>query len=205
MPTFAYSARSPAGELQAGEIDLATKEEVFTFLRRQRLIPVSVRAKPKEISLSFGSGVKTREIVVFTRQFSTMINAGLPLVQSLTILAEQSENPRFQKVITAVLNDIQAGLTLADALRKHPKVFTDLYVNMVAAGEAGGILDTILDRLATVVEKTAALTRKIKGAVTYPAVVLFVVLGATTILRWKVVPVVATIFEDAGMALPAPT
>jgi type IV pilus assembly protein PilC len=205
MPTFTYSARSVAGDLQAGEIDLPTKDEVITYLRRQRLIPVSVKSKPKDISISFGSGVKTREIVVFTRQFATMINAGLPLVQSLTILAEQSENPRFQTVITAVLNDIQAGQTLADAMRRHPKVFTDLYVNMVAAGEAGGILDTILNRLATFLEKNDALTRKIKGAMTYPAVVLTVVIGATTVLLWKVVPVFAGIFEGAGMTLPTPT
>jgi type IV pilus assembly protein PilC len=143
--------------------------------------------------------------VIFTRQFATMINSGLPLVQSLTILAEQTENKNFQKVITPVLNDIQAGQTLADAMRKHPKVFTELYVNMVAAGEAGGILDTILNRLATFLEKNDALVRKIKGAMTYPAVMLFVVIGATTILLWKVVPVFATIFMDAGLALPAPT
>ncbi|MEX2570183.1 MAG: type II secretion system F family protein [Gemmatimonadota bacterium] len=205
MPTFSYSARSPAGDIQTGEIELPTRDEVVTYLRRQRLIPVSVKAKPKEVSFSFGSGVKTREIVVFTRQFATMINAGLPLVQSLTILAEQSENPRFATVITAVLNDIQAGQTLADALRRHPKVFTDLYVNMVAAGEAGGILDTILNRLAVFLEKNDALTRKIKGAMTYPAVVLVVVIGATTILLWQVVPVFANIFQDAGMALPTPT
>jgi type IV pilus assembly protein PilC len=205
MPRFAYSARSVAGDLQTGEIDLPSRDEVVTYLRRQRLIPLSVRVKPKDVSFSFGSGVKTREIVVFTRQFSTMINAGLPLVQSLTILAEQTENEKFQRVITAVLNDIQAGQTLADSLRRHPKVFTELYVNMVAAGETGGILDTILDRLAVFLEKNDALARKIKGAMTYPAVVLFVVMAATTILLWKVVPVFATIFEDAGMALPTPT
>ena len=205
MPTFAYSARSAAGEMQTGEIDLPSKDEVVTYLRRQRLIPIQVKSKPKEVSISFGSGVKTREIVVFTRQFATMINAGLPLVQSLTILAEQTENARFKVIITRVLNDIQAGQTLADAMRRHPKVFTDLYVNMVAAGETGGILDTILNRLAVFLEKNDALARKIKGAMTYPAVVLFVVLGATTVLLWKVVPVFATIFEDAGMALPTPT
>ncbi len=205
MPVFSYSARSTAGELQSGEINLPSRDEVVTFLRRQRLVPISVKTKPKEISFSFGSGVKMKEVVVFTRQFATMINAGLPLVQSLTILAEQSENPKFQTVITAVLNDIQAGQTLADAMRRHPKVFTDLYVNMVAAGESGGILDTILNRLATFLEKNDALVRKIKGAMTYPAVVLFVVLGATTVLLWKVVPIFAKIFEDAGMSLPMPT
>jgi type IV pilus assembly protein PilC len=164
-----------------------------------------VRTKPKEISISFGSGVKTREVVIFTRQFATMINSGLPLVQSLSILADQSENPKFQKIITAVLNDIQSGQTLADAMKRHPKVFTDLYVNMIAAGEAGGILDTILNRLAVFLEKNDALVRKIKGAMTYPAVMLLVVIGATTILLWKVVPVFAGIFSDAGVQLPAPT
>jgi type IV pilus assembly protein PilC len=205
MPTFVYSARAISGELTSGEIDLPTREEVVGFLRKQRLVPVNVRAKPKELSITFGSGVKTREVVIFTRQFATMITSGLPLVQSLSILAEQTENPRFQTVITAVLNDIQSGQTLADAMRRHPKVFTDLYVNMIAAGEAGGILDTILLRLAAFLEKNDALMRKIKGAMTYPTVMLFVVIGATTILLWKVVPVFAGIFTDAGMALPTPT
>jgi type IV pilus assembly protein PilC len=205
MPTFVYSARSITGEIQSGELDLPTKDEVVGFLRKQRLVPVTVRTKPKELSFSFGTGIKTREVVIFTRQFATMINSGLPLVQSLTILAEQTENERFKVIITQVLNDIQAGQTLADSMRRHPKVFTDLYVNMVAAGEAGGILDTILLRLSTFLEKNDALIRKIKGAMTYPAVMLMVVLGATTILLWKVVPVFATIFTDAGMALPMPT
>jgi type IV pilus assembly protein PilC len=205
MPTFVYSARAISGELTSGEIDLPSREEVVGFLRRQRLVPVNVRSKPKEVSFSFGSGVKTREVVIFTRQFATMITSGLPLVQSLSILAEQTENPRFQVVITAVLNDIQSGQTLADAMRRHPKIFTDLYVNMIAAGEAGGILDTILLRLATFLEKNDALMRKIKGAMTYPTVMLLVVIGATTVLLWKVVPVFAGIFTDAGLALPGPT
>lgn len=205
MPTFSYSARSTAGEIQTGEIDLPTRDEVVTFLRRQRLVPLAIRTKSKDISITIGTGVKMREIVIFTRQFSTMINAGLPLVQSLTILAEQCENEHLQKVISAVLNDIQAGQTLADAMRRHPKIFSDLYVNMVAAGEAGGILDTILNRLAFFLEKNDALARKIRGAMTYPVVVLFVVLAATTILLWKVVPIFAEIFTSAGMALPTPT
>jgi type IV pilus assembly protein PilC len=205
MPVFTYSARSLTGDIQSGEIDLPTREEVVGFLRKQKMIPVAVRAKPKDLSISFGSGVKTREIVIFTRQFATMINAGLPLVQSLTILAEQTENKKLQEVISAVLYDIESGQTLADALRKHPKVFTELYTNMVAAGEAGGILDTILNRLAAFLEKNDALMRKIKGAMTYPAVMLFVVIGATTVLLWKVVPVFADIFVGAGMALPMPT
>ena len=205
MPVFSYSARAISGELQAGEIDLPTQEEVIGYLRRQRLIPVAVRPKAKDINISFGTGIKTREVVIFTRQFATMINSGLPLVQSLSILAEQTENKAFAKIITEVLHDIESGQTLADSMRKHPKVFTDLYVNMVAAGEAGGILDVILLRLATFMEKNDALVRKIKGAMTYPAVMLFVVVCATTILLWKVVPVFAGIFTDAGVALPMPT
>ena len=205
MPTFAYSARSASGELMSGEIDLPTRDEVVGYLVRQRLRPVSVNTKAREINIQFGTGIKTREVVIFTRQFATMINSGLPLVQSLTILAEQTENKLFQKIIVQVLNDIQAGMTLADAMGKHPKVFTELYVNMVAAGEAGGILDIILLRLATFLEKNDALIRKIKGAMTYPAVMLFVVIMATTILLWKVVPVFASIFTSAGMELPMPT
>jgi type IV pilus assembly protein PilC len=205
MPTFTYSARSNTGELLNGEIDLPSRDEVVGFLVRQRLRPVSVNTKATDINIQFGTGIKTREIVIFTRQFATMINSGLPLVQSLTILAEQTENKNFQKIINQVLTDIQAGQTLADALRKHPKVFTELYVNMVAAGEAGGILDIILMRLATFLEKNDALVRKIKGAMTYPAVMMFVVIIATTILLWKVVPVFATIFMDAGLDLPLPT
>ena len=205
MPIFAYSARSATGEIQTGEIDLPSRDEVVGWLNSKRLRPVSVKTKPRDINIQFGTGIKTREIVIFTRQFATMINSGLPLVQSLTILAEQTENKIFQKIITQVLNDIQAGQTLADSLRSHPKVFTELYVNMVAAGEAGGILDTILLRLATFLEKNDALVRKIKGAMTYPAVMLTVVIGATTILLWKVVPVFATIFASAGMELPTAT
>jgi len=205
MPQFIYSARTISGEIQSGEINLPTRDEVLTWLRRQRLIPMTVKSKPKEINITIGSGVKTREIVVFTRQFATMINAGLPLVQSLTILAEQSENPKLRETINAVLHDVQSGQTLAEAMKRHPRIFTDLYVNMIAAGEAGGILDVIMGRLATFLEKNDALARKIKGAMTYPAVVVFVVIAATTILLWKVVPVFATIFESAGMSLPTPT
>ena len=205
MPVFAYSARNSTGEIMSGEIELPTRDEVVGWLHRQRLRPVTVNAKAKDINITFGTGIKTREVVIFTRQFATMINSGLPLVQSLTILAEQTENKAFAKIITEVLNDIQSGQTLADSMRKHPKVFTELYVNMVAAGEAGGILDTILLRLAVFLEKNDALVRKIKSAMTYPAVMLFVVIACTTILLWKVVPVFAGIFVDAGLELPLPT
>jgi type IV pilus assembly protein PilC len=205
MPKFAYSARTVSGEIQTGEIELPSRDEVMGWLNRQRLRPISINAKAKEINITIGTGIKTREVVIFTRQFATMINSGLPLVQSLTILAEQTENKNFQKIIAQVLQDIQSGQTLADSMRKHPKVFTELYVNMVAAGEAGGILDVILNRLAVFLEKNDALVRKIKGAMVYPAVMLIVVILCTTILLWKVVPVFAGMFTGAGLQLPVPT
>jgi type IV pilus assembly protein PilC len=205
MPKFAYSARTLNGEIQTGEIELPSRDEVMGWLNRQRLRPISINAKAKDINITIGTGIKTREVVIFTRQFATMINSGLPLVQSLTILAEQTENKRFQKIIGEVLQDIQSGQTLADSMRRHPKVFTELYVNMVAAGEAGGILDVILNRLAVFLEKNDALVRKIKGAMVYPAVMLIVVVLCTTILLWKVVPVFAGMFTGAGLQLPAPT
>jgi type IV pilus assembly protein PilC len=205
MPTFAYSARALNGEITTGEIELPSRDEVMGYLNRQRLRPISINAKARNLDITFGTGIKTREVVIFTRQFATMINSGLPLVQSLTILAEQTENKRFSKVIGQVLQDIQAGQTLADSMRKHPKIFTELYVNMVAAGEAGGILDVILNRLAVFLEKNDALARKIKGAMVYPMVMLVVVILCTTILLWKVVPVFAGMFVGAGLQLPAPT
>jgi type IV pilus assembly protein PilC len=173
MPLFEYTARNAAnGQIQKGQVEVKSKEEVSAYLRKNRMILVSVREAPTKITLgSLRKGkVKTRDIVIFTRQFATMINAGLPLVQSLSILASQTENKTLQEVTKAVVHDVEAGNTLADAFSKHPKAFTDLYVNMVAAGEAGGILDTILIRLATFLEKSDALIRKVKGAMVYPAV-----------------------------------
>jgi type IV pilus assembly protein PilC len=206
MPTYSYSARpSTGGEMQTGELDLPTKDEVLAHLHRQKLIPISVREKPKEISFSFGTGITTRDIVIFTRQFATMINSGLPLVQSLDILAEQTENQALRKTISDVLYDVESGHTLADAMGKHPKIFTELFVNMVAAGEAGGILDTILLRLATFLEKNDALVRKIKGAMIYPGVIFSVAGGAIVILLIFVIPTFQTMFESAGIPLPLPT
>ncbi|MBI4409037.1 MAG: type II secretion system F family protein [Gemmatimonadetes bacterium] len=205
MATFTYSARTIAGDLQNGEIELPSKDEVVGWLRRQRLVPVKVEAKKAAGGLKFGTGIKTRDIVIFTRQFATMINSGLPLVQSLDILAKQSENKALRTVIEQVLYDVEAGNTLADALRKHPKVFVDLYVNMVAAGEAGGILDIILLRLATFMEKNDALIRKIKGAMIYPGVIFSVAAGAVVILLVFVIPTFQNMFASAGVPLPAPT
>jgi type IV pilus assembly protein PilC len=206
MPTFSYSARPVAGgDIRTGDVDLPSKQDVVAFLQRQRLIPVSVREKPKQISLSYGTGVKTRDIVIFTRQFATMINSGLPLVQSLDILAEQTENEKFRGVIKEVLYDVESGNTLADSLDKHPKIFTKLFVNMVAAGEAGGILDTILLRLATFLEKNDALVRKIKGAMIYPAVIFGVAGAAVLVLLIFVIPTFQNMFASAGVPLPLPT
>jgi len=206
MPTFAYSARpATGGDIQSGEIDLPRKDDVLAYLHKQKMIPVSVREKSKEFNLTFGTGISTRDIVIFTRQFATMINSGLPLVQSLDILAEQTENAALRKTIQEVLYDVESGHTLADAMGKHPKVFTELYVNMVAAGEAGGILDTILLRLATFLEKNDALVRKIKGAMIYPAVIFSVAGGAIVILLVFVIPTFQTMFASAGIPLPLPT
>ncbi|HSW28003.1 MAG TPA: type II secretion system F family protein [Longimicrobiales bacterium] len=206
MPTFAFSARpASGGDIKSGEIELPSKDDVLAYLHKQKMIPVSVREKSKSLNLSFGGGVKTRDIVIFTRQFATMINSGLPLVQSLDILAEQTENPQLRKTIQETLYDVESGHTLADAMGKHPKVFTELFTNMVAAGEAGGILDTILLRLATFLEKNDALVRKIKGAMVYPTVIFSVAGGAVIILLIFVIPTFQTMFEAAGIPLPMPT
>jgi len=205
MPTFSYSARSATGELRSGEIELPSREEVIGYLRRQRMIPVKVEAKRRSLEINLGARIKTRDVVIFTRQFATMINAGLPLVQSLDILARQSENKALRKVVEQVLYDVESGNTLADSMRKHPKVFSDLYVNMVAAGEAGGILDVILLRLAAYLEKNDALVRKIKGAMVYPSVIMAVAVIAIAVLLIFVIPTFQNMFESAGVPLPGMT
>jgi type IV pilus assembly protein PilC len=206
MATFTYSARSVTGELQAGSVELPTREDVIGFLRRQRLVPIKVEQKQSAFTIpGMQQGVSTRDIVIFTRQFATMINSGLPLVQSLDILAKQSENKTLRKCIEQVLYDVESGQTLADALRQHTKIFTQLYVNMVAAGEAGGILDTILLRLAVFLEKADKLKRKIKGAMIYPGVIFTVAAGAVAILLIFVIPTFQNMFEQAGIQLPMPT
>ena len=205
MPVWSYSARTVSGDLKRAELDAASREEVIAHLRSQRLIPVSVREKPKGMKLPGGAKVKTRDIVIMTRQFATMINAGLPLVQALDILAKQSDNKTLQSTLQEVLYDVESGNTLADAMRDHTKVFTSLYVNMVAAGETGGILDTILLRLAVFLEKAEALSRKIKGAMIYPAVIGFVALSAIIVLLLFVIPTFQQMFASFDQALPLPT
>src|SRR5919112_3063772 len=206
MPMFEYTARNPTGQIQKGQLDVSSKDDVNAYLRKNRLILVSVREAPKQINISFGGQrIKTRDIVIFTRQFATMINAGLPLVQSLNILAQQTENKALRDVTRAVVYDVESGNTLADAFSKHPKAFTDLYVNMVAAGEAGGILDTILLRLATFLEKSDALIRKVKGAMIYPTVIFSVAFIAIAVLLIFVIPTFQSMFASVNMELPLPT
>jgi type IV pilus assembly protein PilC len=203
MPAFTYTARTSGGELRTATIDAPSREEVVAQLRRQRLsiVKVDEDAKPKKPK----GNVKMRDIVIFTRQFSTMINAGLPLVQALDILAKQSENKVLSDVTRAVVFDVESGHTVADALAKHPNAFSELYVNMVAAGEAGGILDTILMRLATFMEKNDALIRKVKGAMIYPGVIMSVAAIAIVVLLIFVIPVFESMFASVGMSLPMPT
>ena len=203
MPAFTYTARTAAGELRTATVEAATAQDVVAQLRRQRMTVVKVdeNAKPKKIK----GNIKMRDIVIFTRQFSTMINAGLPLVQALDILAKQTENKVLAAATRDIVFDVESGHTVADALSKHPKAFSELYVNMVAAGEAGGILDTILMRLATFMEKNDALIRKVKGAMIYPAVIMSVAVIAIAILLIFVIPVFENMFAGVGLALPLPT
>jgi type IV pilus assembly protein PilC len=203
MPAFTYTARSVNGELKTATIEAQSREDVVAQLRRQRLQVVKVDEETKQKKPR--GRIKMRDVVIFTRQFSTMINAGLPLVQALDILAKQTENKVLSQVTRAVVFDVESGHTVADALAKHPNAFSELYVNMVAAGEAGGILDTILMRLATFMEKNDALVRKVKGAMIYPAVIMGVAAIAIVVLLVFVIPVFETMFASVGLALPAPT
>ena len=207
MPVFQYTARTLKGELQSGEVDLPSRDDVIAHLRKNRMVVVQVRPAPKQLKLSFkfGGGVKTRDVVIMTRQFATMINAGLPLVQALGILADQTENKILANVTRQVVYDVESGHTLADALRKHPKAFSDLFVNMVAAGEAGGILDTILLRLAQFLEKNDAIIRKVKGAMVYPVVIMSVAAIAITVLLIFVIPTFQSMFASVNLELPLPT
>ena len=207
MAQYEYTAKNAtSGQILKGTMDVPSRDEVIAFIRKNRMILVSVREAPKQLNFKLpGGGVKTRDVVIFTRQFATMINAGLPLVQSLSILAQQTENKTLKDVTKAVVYDVEAGNTLADALAKHPKAFTGLYVNMVAAGEAGGILDTILLRLATFLEKNDALVRKVKGALVYPAVIITVAIVAVAVLLIFVIPTFSSMFASVNMELPLPT
>src|SRR5215831_641156 len=204
MAQFTYTARAVNGELRSATIEAPNRDEVIKQLKQQRLHLVKIDeggvVKRKRLA-----AIKIRDIVIFTRQFSTMINAGLPLVQALDILALESENPALKDVTRQVVFDVESGNTVADALRKHPNAFSELYVNMVAAGEAGGILDTILMRLAVFMEKNDALVRKVKGAMIYPGVIMSVAAIAITVLLVFVIPTFESMFASANIRLPLPT
>jgi type IV pilus assembly protein PilC len=203
---FQWSGKTPKGVVETGEITAATKEEVIAQLRKRNITATLVTEKPKRAGrFGFGGRVKDKDIVVFTRQFSTMIDAGLPLVQALEILSTQVENKTFGKTIAQTKVDVESGSTYADALKKHPKVFSELYVNMVAAGEAGGILDTILNRLAAYIEKAMKLKKKVKGAMIYPAVVTSIAVLVIAVIMIFVVPTFSKMFTQLGGVLPLPT
>jgi type IV pilus assembly protein PilC len=206
MPVYTYRGTNRAGTAVSGELTAGSKAELQNLLRRQQITATKMSEKGKEFNLpTFGGGVKSKDLAVFTRQFSVMIDAGLPLVQCLEILASQQENQTFQKVLTGTRSSVEGGATLSAAMRQYPKVFDALYVNMVEAGETGGILDTILQRLSTYIEKNVKLQRAVKSALVYPVGVLTVAAGVITLLLWKVVPVFGTLFAGLGVALPLPT
>jgi type IV pilus assembly protein PilC len=208
MATFSWVGRNRQGAIQRGELAASTKEEVAEVLRKQNILATSVQRKLSSIQIEIpgmAQRVTPKEVVIYTRQFSTMIDAGLPLVQCLEILGQQSDNKTFSKVINATRMDVEAGSTYAEALRKHPKVFDDLYVNMVAAGEAGGILDVIQRRLANYMEKAIKLRKKIKGAMVYPASIVGIASAVMVVLMVFVIPVFAKMFTDTGGTLPGPT
>ncbi|SEM93031.1 type IV pilus assembly protein PilC [Stigmatella aurantiaca] len=200
-----WEAKTKGGETKKGEMEAGDAEAVNARLKSLGLNPVKVKKKPMEINLSLGSGVTGKDILIFTRQFATMIDAGLPLVQCLDILGSQMENPAFKKVVFAIKGKVEQGSTFADALKDHPKVFDELFVQLCAAGEVGGILDTILNRLATYREKAEKLKGKVKSAMTYPSVVICVAIGVTALLLLKVTPVFEKMFKDFGSELPGPT
>jgi len=204
LPVFLYEGKA-RGKVVKGEYSAENRDELFRHLRSKGIIIIKVKKKPKKLSLKMGTGIKAEDITNFARQFSAMISAGLPLIQCLNILSEQTENPNFKTVLLAVTESVEGGNSLADSLAKHPKVFPDLFINMIAAGEIGGILDTILLRLATFLEKAAALKRKIKGAMMYPVVISVVAVIAVAALLIFVIPVFSSMFADFGAELPKPT
>jgi len=207
MPTFAYEGRTRQGQVKKGVIEAATEAAAMMQLRAQSIIPTSVRPKTaRSFELNFmKKKVTTRDLVVFTRQFATMIDAGLPLVQCLDIQAEQQQNKTFGETLARVKADVEQGSTFAESLGRHPRTFDELYVNLVTAGEIGGVLDTILNRLSAYLEKADQLKRKVKSAMVYPTTVMVVAIGVLTLLLVKVIPVFEKMFADFGGELPAPT
>jgi type IV pilus assembly protein PilC len=208
MPVYVWKGKNSYGEKRKGEVEAVDLTGAIAQVKRLRISNPVVKEKPKDILENinfFKPKVSGKDIVIFTRQLSTMINAGLPLVQGIEILEKQQSNPTFKSALGDIRQDVEAGSTLADSMRKKPKVFDNLFTNMIEAGETGGILDTILGRLATFMEKSMALKKKIKGAMTYPTICLAISLLILVVILVFVVPVFATMFEDFGSSLPLPT
>ncbi len=208
MPVYRWKGKNSAGEKRKGEVEAPDQAAALAQIKKYRLTDVVIKEKPKDLLENvalFKPKVTGKDIVIFTRQLSTMINAGLPLVQGLEILEKQQENPTFKKALSEVRSDVEAGSTLADSMRKKPKIFDNLFTNMIEAGETGGILDTILSRLAVFMEKSMALKKKIKGAMTYPTICLAISLVILVIILVFVIPVFSKMFEDFGSTLPVPT
>ena len=206
MPTFEWKGTARNGQTQTGVLVADSKDAVINVMRRQQIVVTAVKEKGKEIALpKFGGSVPPQSIAIFTRQFSVMIDAGLPLVQCLEILGGQQDHKVFKRTLIQIRQDVESGSNLADAMRKHPKVFNDLFTNMVAAGEAGGILDTILQRLSTYIEKSVKLNSQVKSAMIYPVAVISIACIVVAVILWKVIPVFASLFASLGAELPLPT
>jgi type IV pilus assembly protein PilC len=208
MSQFEFRGTSRSGETVTGVRAAPTREALDSILRRESITPQKIVEKGREIAIpkfKWGEKVKSKELAVFTRQFSVMIDAGLPLVQCLEILSSQQENKAFARMLSGVRGTVEGGSSLANALRQHPKAFDDLYTNMVEAGESGGILDTILQRLSTYIEKAVKLKRSVQSAMIYPVAVVVIAGGVVTLLLWKVVPIFTTLFAGLGVSLPLPT
>ena len=206
MPAYVFKGKTRAGAATSGERTADSKDAVIAMLRREQILVTSVKEKGKEIALpKFGTGISHKDVAIFVRQFSVMIDAGLPLVQCLEILGSQQDNPNFAKVLIQVRQDVEGGSSLADSMKKHPKVFDDLFTNMIAAGEAGGILDIILKRLATYIEKAVKLKSQVKSAMIYPIAVISIAGLVVGVILWKVIPTFAALFAGLGAQLPLPT
>jgi type IV pilus assembly protein PilC len=208
MPVYVWKGKNSYGENRKGEVEAPDQAAALGIVKRMRITNPVIKEKPKDLFANiafFQPRVTGKDVIVFTRQLSTMIDAGLPLVQCLEILGKQQDNATFKKVILNIQTDVESGTTFADSMRKHPKVFDKLYTNMIEAGETGGILDTILSRLATFIEKSMALKKKIKGAMTYPTICLAISILILVIILVFVIPVFAEMFASFGSALPLPT
>jgi type IV pilus assembly protein PilC len=208
MPVYLWEGKNRSNQIQKGELEVANEDALRAYLNRIKIVPSKIKKKPKDLfeNVKFlQPKIKEKDIIIFARQFSTMIDAGLPIIQCLDILQSQQENPSLKKMLKEIKDAVEGGTTLADSLKRFPKHFDNLFVNMIAAGEAGGILDVILKRLAAYMEKAAALKRKVKGAMVYPGITITVAVAVVAIILIFVIPVFQSMFADFGSTLPAPT